>query len=89
MNKVITHDAYRANQRPVAVIFKEERFDVIEIERSWISTGVATTSPVRRGFEVRCRGGARFELVFTDDVGWAIELLPGPRLVSEEPDGGQ
>lgn len=82
--RVITHDAYRAHQRPVAVIFEGERFDVLEIENSWIATGVETTSPVRRGFVVRCRGGARFELVHTDERGWNVKLLPGPRLVPED-----
>jgi hypothetical protein len=84
MNRVITHDAYRADQRPVAVVFEEERFDVIEIEDSWIATGVETTAPVRRGFRVRCRGGARFELVHTDESGWKVTSIPGPRLVTSD-----
>ena len=82
--RVITHDAYRADQRPVAVIHEGERFDVLEIEDSWIATGVETTSPVRRGFKVRCRGGARFELVHTDGEGWSVEPVPGPRLVKND-----
>jgi hypothetical protein len=81
-NRVITHDAFRADQRPVAVIFEDQRYDVVEIEHSWIAAGVETTTPVRRGFEVRCRGGARFELVHTDGTGWRVKLIPGPRLVS-------
>ena len=79
---MITHDAYRSDQRPVAVIFEGRRFDVVEIEDAFIATGVETTSPVRRGFEVRCRGGARFKLVHTDGVGWSVEAVPGPRLVT-------
>jgi len=79
--RVVTHDAYRANQRPVAVVLGERRHDVLAIERSWIAAGVETTSEVRRGFLVRCRGGARFELVHTDAGGWRVEELPGPRLV--------
>jgi hypothetical protein len=81
-NRVITHDAYRADQRPVAVVYEGERFDVVEIDDSWIATGVETSSPVRRGFDVRCRGGARFKLVHTDGEGWSVELVPGPRLVT-------
>jgi len=83
-NRVITHDAYRADQRPVSVIFEGQRFDVVEIEDSFIATGVETTSPVRRGFAVRCRGGARFKLVHTDGAGWSVEPIPGPRLVTPD-----
>ena len=82
--RVITHDAYRADQRPVAVVFEGTRFDVAEIEDSWIATGVETTSPVRRGFVVRCRGGARFELVHVDQSGWRVKQIPGPRLVTPD-----
>jgi hypothetical protein len=82
--RVITHDAFRGDQRPVAVIFEGARFDVIEIEDSYIATGVETTAPVRRGFAVRCRGGARFKLVHTDGNGWSVESVPGPRLVTAD-----
>ena len=81
---MITHDAYRADQRPVAVVFEGARFDVVEIEDSFIATGVETTAPVRRGFEVRCRGGARFKLVHTGGEGWSVEPVPGPRLVTAD-----
>jgi len=83
--RVVTHDAYRADQRPVAVFVDGERFDVLQIERSWIATGVETTAPVRRGFEVRCRGGARFKLVHIDGEGWSVDPIPGPRLVTSNP----
>ena len=56
--RVVTHDSWRGDGRPVAVFSGDERFDIVQIEKSWISTGVETTSPVRRCFEVRCRGGA-------------------------------
>ena len=79
--RVATHDSWRGGGTPVAVLADGERFDVTEIERSWIETGVATTAPVRRCFEVRCRGGARFALSHTDDGGWTAAPLPGPRLV--------
>lgn len=82
--RVITHDAYRADQRPVAVVFEGARFDVVEIEDSWIATGVETTAPVRRGFQVRCRGGARFELVHVDESGWHVKQIPGPVLVDSD-----
>lgn len=82
--RVITHDAYRADQRPVAVVFEGRRFDIVEIEDSWIATGIETTAPVRRGFEVRCRGGARFRLVHSDRDGWSVEPVPGPRLVTSD-----
>jgi hypothetical protein len=81
--RVITMDGQRARQTPIAVVHAGERLDITAIEHSWIATGVETTAPVRRGFEVRCRGGARFRLVLTEGAGWAIEPIPGPRLVPE------
>jgi hypothetical protein len=80
--RVVTHDSWKGDGTPVAVFCDDERFDIIEIERSWIATGVATTAPVRRGFVVRCRGGARFTLVLTEGGGWDVAPLPGPRLVA-------
>ena len=80
--RVVTHDSWRGDGRPVAVFCGDERLDIADIERSWISTGVDTASPVKRGFEVRCRGGARFRLVRTEGAGWDVLPLPGPRLVT-------
>jgi hypothetical protein len=81
--RVITHDAYRADQRPVALVFEGARSDLMEIEHSWIAAGVETKTPVQHGFEVRCRGGARFKLVHTDGAGWSVVAVPGPRLVTD------
>lgn len=80
--RVVTHDSWRGGGRPVAVLCGDERFEIADIERSWIATGVDTASPVKRGFEVRCKGGARFRLVLTEGEGWEVEPLPGPRLVT-------
>ena len=80
--RVVTHDSWRGGGRPVAVFCGDERFDIADLERSWISTGVDTAAPVKRGFEVRCKGGARFRLVLTEGEGWDVLPLPGPRLVT-------
>jgi hypothetical protein len=80
-HRVITHDGYRANQTPVAVIFDEERYDISAIEDSWISTGVDPASEVCYGYVVKCRGGSRFRVEHTEKKGWRVEILPGPRLV--------
>jgi hypothetical protein len=85
--RVVTHDSWRGDGRPVAVFSGEARFDIVEIERSWIAAGIDTASPVRRGFEVRCKGGARFTLVHIDDQGWCVDLHPGPRLVTSDEGG--
>ena len=68
-------------ERPSAVVLNGERLEVIEIEDRWISTGVDPASAVVRGFIVRCRGGARFRLIYNDEWGWKGELLPGPRSI--------
>lgn len=78
---VVTHDGVRASERPKAVILDGDRLDVVEVERAWIETGVETTSDVIHGFVVRCFGGARFRLLYSDRYGWKSRLLPGPRLV--------
>ncbi len=80
--QVITHDGCRANERPKAVVFKGERLDVEEVEESWIETGIDRTSDVSYGFLVRCKGGARFRLVFVDNAGWSGAIIKGPRLAS-------
>ena len=84
---VITMDGQRVRQTPIAVIHDGQRFDITEIDHSWIATGVDTAAPVRHGYEVRCRGGARFKLVLTEGGAWDVSLLPGPRLVSDSEDG--
>lgn len=82
--RVVTFDSHRGDGTPIAVIEGGARLEVVAIERAWIATGVATDAPVRRGFEVRCRGGARFRLVNTVGDGWRGEPLPGPRLAPVE-----
>jgi len=79
--RVVTHDSWRGDGRPVAVFSGDERFEITDIERSWIAAGVDTASPVRHGFEVRCKGGALFTLVHTEGGGWSVKPHPGPRLV--------
>ncbi len=79
--RVITHDGYRAEQTPIAVVFDEQRFDVTVIEDAWIATGVDPADAVRRGYLVKCKGGSRFRIEHTEQEGWNIERIPGPHLV--------
>ena len=83
-DSVITYDGHRAFERPDAVIFKGKRHEVASSESLFISTGVETDSPVKRGFMVRCEGGARFKLVLTEGIGWEITPIAGPMLVTEQ-----
>lgn len=78
---VVTLDSYKAFEKPKAVIHKGIRHEVVICESLYVATGVDPSSPVRRGFEVRCEGGARFKLELTEGVGWRIEPVPGPTLV--------
>lgn len=82
-DRVITYDGHRAFEKPKAVVFEGKRHEVVSSESLFISTGVETDSPVKRGFEVRCEGGARFKLVLTEGVGWEITPIAGPRIVSD------
>ena len=77
--RVLTHDGHRSNERPSAVIWEDQVYEVMHTEYLFISTGIESTSPVKRGFLVHCRGGARFKLVLEEGSGWIVELLPGPR----------
>ena len=83
-DRVITHDGHRAFERAKTVIFEGKRHEVVSSESLFISTGVETDSPVKRGFEVRCEGGARFKLVLTEGVGWEITPIAGPKLVTDQ-----
>jgi hypothetical protein len=78
---VIAHAGYRGDERPIVIILEEQRYNVIEIEDSWIASGLDPKTEITRGFVVRCEGGTRFRLSHGDESGWLGELLPGPRLV--------
>lgn len=81
-DRVVTLDGYRAFEKPGAVVYGGVRHEVIECDSLYVATGVDPSSPVRRAFEVRCEGGKRFRLELTEGVGWQIDLIPGPTLVS-------
>lgn len=78
---VVTFDGYRADERPSAVILEGRRLEVLEVESSWLESGIDPASDVHRVFMVRCRGGARFRLVLSESKGWEVEPLPGPEAV--------
>lgn len=82
-DRVITYDGHRAFEKPKAVVFEGKRHEVASSESLFISTGVEADSPVKRGFAVRCEGGARFKLVLTEGVGWEITPILGPKMVSD------
>lgn len=75
---VLTYDGHRAVQRPRIVIFEGVNYEVTECESLYISTGIRSDSPVKRGFHVRCQGGRQFKLELTEGIGWQIDPLPGP-----------
>jgi hypothetical protein len=79
--RVVTYDGYRAGERPIAVIIDDVRLDVKEIEDTWISTGVDPQSEVCYGFVVRCYGGMRFQLSYSEERAWRGKRLPGPAVV--------
>lgn len=79
--KVIAHAGYRGDERPIAVIMEDGRYEVIEVEDSWIASGLNPNTETTRGFIVRCKGGARFRLVHGEESGWLGQLLPGLRIV--------
>ncbi len=79
--QIVAYDGHRAAVRPKAVIEDNRRTDVVEIEQSWIETGVDPKSPVIHGFVVRCEHGGRYLLLHASDAGWSAKRLPGPRAV--------
>ena len=81
--EVVTFDGYRADERPSAVILDGRRLDVLEVERSWVESGTESTSEVFRGVVVRCRGGERFRLVFSERQGWKAEMLQSPKAIPQ------
>ncbi|MBN2529686.1 MAG: hypothetical protein JXR76_25070 [Deltaproteobacteria bacterium] len=76
--RVLTYDGHRAMQRPRMVVFEGVHYEVVECESLYISTGIHSNCPVKRGFHVRCLGGRQFRLELTEGVGWQIETVPGP-----------
>ena len=81
--QVISHDGYKANERPKTVILDGQELPVQVIEKNYIATGVDPQSDIHHWFIVRCLGGARFRLLFVEKTGWKGELLPGPRLTTQ------
>jgi hypothetical protein len=82
--EVLTHDGYRAFERPRALIVGGARYEVSNIEQTWIETGVETDAPVLRVFVVRCEGGSRFRLELCNDTAWRVYALAGLRLIKPD-----
>jgi hypothetical protein len=68
--EVISHDGYRGGERPAAVIEDGERLAVLAVEDAWIQTGPEAGAEVLRCFAVRCAGGRRFRLTYSEESGW-------------------
>lgn len=81
---VQAYSGYRGNERPLAVLFGDKKLPVLDIIDSWISTGVRPKDAVEFGYLVRCSGGYRFKLIFSEEAGWRGEEIPGPRAVDED-----
>ena len=77
-NKVLTYDGHRAVQRPAVVIYDDTQYVVIDCQSLFISTGVESDAPVKRGFHVQCEGGRQFYLTLTEGTGWTIQPIQGP-----------
>ena len=80
MTAVLTYDGRKAFERPRVVIWEGIEHEVTRSVSLYISTGLASDAPVKRGFHVRCRGGRQFKLELTEGAGWKIEPIPGPHL---------
>jgi hypothetical protein len=68
--EVVSHDGYRGGERPAAVIEDGERLAVLAVEDAWIESGSEDGAEVCRCFAVRCAGGRRFRLVYSEESGW-------------------
>lgn len=77
--EVLTLDSHKRRVRPRAVVWEGQQLFVAEVEDSFVATGLDPSSEVRHGWVVRCEGGARFRLVWSEELGWRGSLLPGPR----------
>ncbi|MCU0662168.1 MAG: hypothetical protein MUC50_07550 [Myxococcota bacterium] len=77
--EVRTYDSHKRRVRPLSVTWQGEELLVVDIEDSFIATGLDPSEPVCHGWVVRCQDGARFRLVWNEQRGWTGRLLPGPR----------
>lgn len=77
--EVRTYDGHKRRVRPLAVTFEGAERLVVDIEDSFVAAGIDPASEVRHGWVVRCEGGARFRIVWSQTRGWTGRLLPGPR----------
>ena len=82
--RVQAYAGYRGNERPIAVLYGDKKLQVVDIIDSWISTGVNTKDAVEFGYLVRCSGGQRFKLIFSEEAGWTGDEIPGPRAVDQD-----
>ena len=56
------YNGYKANERPVAFMFKESRWEVSEILDRWYEGGIASDAPVIDYFKVKTSEGTVFIL---------------------------
>ena len=79
--RIIPYDGHRSGVKPMKIIDEKHTRDILEIEQSWVETGVELESPIIHGFVVRCIGGARYRIIHHSEDGWFASELPGPRIV--------
>lgn len=85
--EVLAYAGYRGNERPQLVVLDGQRLPVVEIFDSWISTGVNPEDVVEYGYLVRCAGGYRFRLRFSEQNGWTGDIIPGPHSMRNPSEG--
>ena len=67
---IVSYDGHRGAERPKAVVRDGKRLPVVEVEDSWLETGIEADSDVIQVFRVRCEGGDRFEVTYSPRTGW-------------------
>lgn len=73
------YSGYKANERPVAFTFRDQRWEVAEIVDRWYEGGIEPSQPEVSYFKVRTTEGATFllrYLIYFDS--WSIQTDKEP-----------
>jgi hypothetical protein len=71
------YSGYRVNERPVAFIFEDRRWHVVEIIDRWHEGGLDSSEPALDYFKVRTTEGRVFLLRYNSLFdAWAIRVPP-------------
>jgi len=75
--EVECYSGYRANERPVAFILENRRWEIVEIIDRWYEGGLRPSKPALDYFRVRTADGRVFLLRYNSLFdAWAICLPP-------------